>query len=255
MNVLHIAGRELKMFLISPWTYVVLAATVAILGFFFAGQVSWFAEVSQRPSGGFMGPISFNLHSDVVAPYIGLVGIILIFLMPAFTMNLIAGERRQRSMELLLTSPVSSWEIVLGKFLGAMGLYLVLILMLAYVPITMYVWGNPDNKIMLTTLLGVAMLGSCYVAVGIAASSLSENMVVSAVLGIVVLLLFWVIEIGAVVSQGGWLQSTLEMASLVRHLDNFTSGLIDTKDLVYMGSFSFFFLFVAQQRVESLRWR
>jgi len=255
MNVLHIAGRELKMFLISPWTYVVLAATVAILGFFFAGQVSWFAEVSQRPSGGFMGPISFNLHSDVVAPYIGLVGIILIFLMPAFTMNLIAGERRQRSMELLLTSPVSSWEIVLGKFLGAMGLYLVLMLMLAYVPITMYVWGNPDNKIMLTTLLGVVMLGSCYVAVGIAASSLSENMVVSAVLGIVVLLLFWVIEIGAVVSQGGWLQSTLEMASLVRHLDNFTSGLIDTKDLVYMGSFSFFFLFVAQQRVESLRWR
>ncbi len=255
MNVLHIAGRELKMFLISPWTYAVLAATVAILGFFFAGQVSWFAEVSQRPTGGFMGPVHFNLHTDVVAPYIGLIGIILIFLMPAFTMHLIAGERRHRSIELLMTSPVSSWEIVLGKFLGAMGLYGVLMLLLAYVPIVMYAWGQPDDKIMLTTLLGVFCLGACYISVGIAASSLSENMIVSAVLGIVVLLLFWVIEIGAVVTDAGWLSSTLEMASLVRHLDNFTAGLIDTRDLVYMGSFSFFFLFVAQQRLESLRWR
>ena len=254
-NILHIAGRELRMYVASPWTYVVLAAAVAILGFFFGGQVAWFAELCQRPDSGYGGPAHYNLHTDVVDPFVGVSGIILIFLIPVLTMHLIAGERRQRSMELLLTSPVSSWEIVLGKFAGAMGLYGLLLLLLGYAPVVLYRFGEPDTAILLTSLLGMVLIGACYVSVGIAASSLSENMIVSAILGIVLLLVVWVIEIGTVATSTQWIQGTLEYISLVRHLESFTTGMIDTRDLVYLASFCGFFLFVGQQRVESLRWK
>lgn len=255
INALHIAGRELRVYVSSPWTYVVLAAAVFILGFFFGGQVAWFADLCQRPPSGYMGPAHFNLHTDVVDPFVGVSGIILIFLIPVLTMHLIAGERRQRSIELLLTSPVSSWEIVLGKFLGAMGLFGILLALLGYAPVVLYAWGEPDTPVMLTSLLGLALIGACYVSVGVAASSMTENMIVSAILGIVTLLMVWVIEIGTVVTQTEWIQSTLEYISLVRHLESFTSGRIDTRDLVYLLSFSLFFLFLGQQRVEALRSR
>ena len=255
INVLHIAGRELRIYVSSPWTYVVLAAAVFLLGFFFGGQVAWFADMCQRPNTGYMGPVQYNLHTDVVDPFIGVSGIILIFLIPVLTMHLIAGERRQRSIELLLTSPVSSWEIVLGKFLGAMGLFGLLLALLWYAPAVLYTWGEPDTPVMLTSVLGLLLVGACYVAVGVAASSLTENMIVSAILGIVLLLVIWVIEIGTVMTQTEWVQNTLEYISLVRHLESFSAGMIDTRDLVYLGSFVLFFLFVGQQRVEALRSR
>ncbi len=255
MNALHIAGRELRVYVASPWTYVVLAAAVFLLGFFFGGQVAWFADMCQRPDTGYMGPVHYNLHTDVVDPFIGVSGIILIFLIPVLTMHLIAGERRQRSIELLLTSPVSSWEIVLGKFLGAMGLFGIMLALLWYAPVILYAWGEPDTPVMLTSLLGLVLVGACYVAVGVATSSLTENMIVSAILGVVLLLVVWVIEIGTVMTQTEWVQSTLEYISLVRHLESFSAGMIDTRDLVYLGSFIFFFLFVGQQRVEALRSR
>ena len=255
MNVFHIAWRELRTYLTSPWTFVVLAAAVFILGFIFAGQVAWFSDVSSRPSDGYFGPANYNLHTDVVDPFVMAVSFILIFLVPVLTMHLIAGERRQRSIELLLTSPVSSWEIVLGKFLGAMGLLGVLLLLLMYVPVVLYVYGDPDGGIMWTSLLGMVLLISCYVAVGIAASSMSENMIVAAVLGVVLLLFVWVIEIGTLVVQTGWVKSALEAMSLVRHVENFSKGVIDTRDLVYLVSFAVLFLFVGQQRIESLRWK
>jgi len=255
-NIAHIAGRELKSYLSSPWTYAVLAAAVFILGFIFAGQIAWFSEVSQRPAGGgYYGTAHYNLHTDVMDPFIMACGFILIFLVPVLTMHLIAGERRHRSIELLLTSPVSSWEVVLGKFLGAMGLMIVLLALLMYVPAVLYIFGEPDTSVMLTSLLGAVLLIACYVSVGIAASSLSENMIVSAILGITLLLLVWVIEIGTLVTSTEWIKSTLEAMSLVRHVENFTRGVIDTRDVVFMLSFCVLFLFIGQQRIESLRWR
>jgi ABC-2 type transport system permease protein len=99
------------------------------------------------------------------------------------------------------------------------------------------------------------LLLCCFVSVGLAASSLSENMMISAIVGFAILLLFWVIEIGTVVAQSGWIKETLEAMSIVGHLENFTRGMLDSRDVIYMASFSIFFLFLAQQRVESLRWK
>lgn len=255
MNILHIARRELKMYLTSPWTYIVLAAAVCLQGIFYAAQIYWFAEMCQRPADGFYGPMHFNLHSEIVTPYIDLFGVIFTMITPVLTMHLIAGERRQRSIELLLTSPISSWEIVLGKFAGALGLFGVLLVFLWYAPSFLYIWGDPDTSIMLTSGLGLVLLIACFISVGIAASSLSENLIVSAMLGVVTLLVFWVIEIGTVMTQTGWITATLEAMSLPGHMDNFTRGMLDSRDIIYMVSFCAFFLFVAQQRVESLRWR
>jgi len=144
---------------------------------------------------------------------------------------------------------------VLGKFLGALGLLGVLLLLLTYVPVVLYVYGDPDSGIMWTSLLGVVLLISCYVAVGIAASSLSENMIVAAILGVVTLLFVWVIEIGTLVIQTGWMKEALEAMSLVRHVENFSKGVIDTRDVIYLVSFAVLFLFIGQQRIESLRWK
>ena len=123
---------------------------------------------------------------------------------------------------------MSSWEIVAGKFLGAMGLFGIMLALLGDAPVVLYAWGEPDTPVMLTSLLGLALIGACYVSVGIAASSMTENMIVSAILGIVTLLMVWVIEIGTVVTQTEWIQSTIEYISLVRHLESFTSGRIDS---------------------------
>jgi len=255
VNIIHIARRELKMYLTSPWTYVVMAAAVLFQGGMYFASVWWFSDLCQRPTDGFYGPVHLNLHEYIVDPYISLFHILFTLMAPVLTMHLIAGERRQRSIELLLTSPISSWEIVLGKFLGAMGLFGVLLAFLWYVPGFLYIWGDPDTSIMLTTGLGLGLLIACLVSVGIAASSLSENLIVSAILGVTTLLMFMVIDIGTVIAQSGWLNATMEALSLPGHLTNFTRGMLDSRDIIFMVSFSVFFLFVAQQRVESLRWR
>jgi len=259
-NILTIAGREFRTYLTSPFTYVMLGAYAFLGGLFFTVIfLPWYSEVSTRPADPFSGAEQVNLTEHLVGPYHQTMFVVLLLLAPIMTMRLLAEDRKHRSIELLVTSPVSSWEIVLGKFAGVMALYAALQLALGWQPLLLVTMADPDPGPMLTTYAGVFLLGGVFLAVGLAASALTENQIVAAALSFAALLLLWII--GEAGGSGGGMGTTSawgdvwKYMSFFEHFDNFAKGVLDTRDAVYFSTFILFFLFVAQQRVEALRWR
>jgi len=169
-NVLFIAGKELRSYFVSPVAYVIVAFWLVATGFFFWRSVDITNEASLR-----------NVF--------GVVTILLLLISPALTMRLLAEESRTGTLELLLTAPVRDWSVVLGKFLGALGLYLVMMgLTLVYPVLLMMLGGNPDWGPIWSGYLGLILLGMSFLAVGLFASALTSNQMVSAVIAFVILL-------------------------------------------------------------------
>ena len=157
-------------------------------------------------------------------------------------------------MELLLTAPLTDLHIILGKFLGAMGLFASM-LALSLIHMAVIFWrGNPEPLPVLTTYLGMLLMGGCFVSLGMLISSLTSNQIVAGMATFGVFLMLWVINWIASFT-GPTTQAVLNYLSITDHLDDFTKGIIDTKHLVYYVSFIAFGLFLAHQSVESQRWR
>ncbi len=260
-NVMAIAGRELKTYLTSPFSYVMMGGYAFLGGFFYTWYVGAYSQMSTGPQDPFSGMGEMNLTEHLVGPYYTTMFLIMVFLAPLLTMRLIAEDRKQRSIELLITSPVSSWAIVLGKFLGAMGLFLLMQLAVIYQPLALFYLSEPELGPLLSTYAGVLLTGGAFLAVGLALSSLTENQIIAAAGTFCILLTLWVVEgLSQVFSGGGGgsvgdVGEFLKFISLIGHLENFTKGVLDTRDALFFLSFIAFFLFLAQQRIEALRWR
>jgi ABC-2 type transport system permease protein len=157
-------------------------------------------------------------------------------------------------MELLLTAPLTDFQIIMGKFLGAMGLFASM-LALSLIHVGIVFWrGNPEFWPVATTYLGVLLMGGCFVALGLLISSLTKNQIVAGMATFGVFLMLWVINwIGTFV--GPTTQSVLAYLSLTEHFDDFAKGVIDTKHLIYYLSFMAFGLFLTAKSVDSERWR
>jgi ABC-2 type transport system permease protein len=178
----------------------------------------------------------------------------MLFLLPAITMRTYAEEKRSGTIELLLTSPITDTEIILGKFLGAMGLYASM-LAVTLIHIGLLFWfGNPEWKPIASAYLGLLLMGGCFVSVGLLISSLTKNQIVAGVVTFAVFLMLWVINwIGVFV--GPTAQAILSHLSITDHFDDFSRGVIDTKHLVYYVSFISLGLFLTAKSVDSERWR
>jgi ABC-2 type transport system permease protein len=235
-NVLFIAGKELRSYFVSPVAYVIVAFWLVATGFFFWRSVDITNEASLR-----------NVF--------GVVTILLLLISPALTMRLLAEESRTGTLELLLTAPVRDWSVVLGKFLGALGLYLVMMgLTLVYPLLLMMLGGNPDWGPIWSGYLGLILLGMSFLAVGLFASALTSNQMVSAVIAFVILLLLFVIgQVAGGVSAG--LSDFLTKFSLSDRFDPFPRGIVDLKDVVFYLSFTAVVLFLTVQVVEGRRYR
>jgi ABC-2 type transport system permease protein len=253
-NILAIAKREVVAYFASTMGWLVLCAFLLVTGFFFAAIASSYAmQVSQAGASPYAE--SFNLSEYLVAPFFGNMSVILLMLCPALSMRLFAEDRRTRSMELLLTSPVSTFEIVVGKYLGGMGFVGALLLATVHYPAILYWLGNPDTGVILCTYLALLLQLGAFMAIGLLASAFTENQVVAAVLSFAVLLLFWVLSWADSASAGGTLGTVLSYASMMSHMEEMSKGLIHLKDIVYYVSFIAVALFATQQRVEAYRWR
>ncbi len=251
MKLYHVARRELLQYLTSPFAWVVSAAFLGINGVFFA-VIAWsFIEFSPEA---ILYEQQVSVMRDVVAPYLSTVGLLLVLFAPLLTMRVLAEEQRSASMALLLSSPISSWEIVVGKFLGLVGFWLVLFgVGMAYVPITMAVGSTVAWAPLLVGLLGVLLLAAAASAVGLAASSLSSSQMLAAVISWAVLLFLWIVGfLEEFQGPFGWIGEKLGM---MVHFDEFTRGLVRSGDVAWFLLLTFAALFVAQQRVESHRWR
>ena len=256
-NVLTIAGREFRSIFTSPIAYVVLTGFLLLGGWFFFNLVDRFnLLVSLYSSFQQMGDAAnqLNLNEFVVAPLLQNLAVILVILVPMITMRSFAEEKRTGTYELLLTSPIGTGQIVVGKFLGAAGFITIMVALTGIYGWILVAYGNPEVGVMLAGYLGLLLLALSFVAVGLFASSLTENQIIAAVTGLVMLLLLFVIAWPAD-SAGEPVASILRYVSVTEHFSEMVQGIIDTKSLIYFASMVVGWMFLTQRSVESIRWR
>ena len=253
-NVLAIARKDLKIYFLTPIGYLVITVFVGIMSWMFCAALFEFLKRSQAfmQFGG--GMAEMNVNAMVMQPVLGNMAVIFLFLVSLMTMRLLAEERKMRTLELLLTSPLHPLEIVLGKFLSVLLLFSVMLALTLIYPLILTIFGSIDIKQVLAGYLGVFLLGASFLSFGLFISALTENQITAGALTFGLFLFFWIISwlSGPSNSMEGQLLSYI---SIIDHLSNFIRGLIDTKDIVYYISFIAFGLFLTHQSLESYRWR
>lgn len=251
-NIAAIAGKELRSYFASPVAWVLMGLFAFIFGYFFTVFLEMFVRQSMQAQ--FGGGGTMNINDRVIRGLLQNASVIVLFMLPMVTMRTYSEEKRSGTIELLLTSPLTDLEIILGKFIGSVGLYAALLVVtLLHIGI-LFVYGNPEWRPIIAGYLGLLLQGASFVAVGLFISSTTKNQMVAGVATFVVLLLFWIISWFAE-STGPATSSILSYLSVTEHFDDFGKGVIDTKHVVYYLSFITFSLFLTLKSVDSERWR
>jgi ABC-2 type transport system permease protein len=250
-----ILAKELRSYFVSPVVYVVGAIFLLIFG-----VLSYLAVVNAGNQAIRLMQLQgtaaqLNLNDLVFRPTFYSAAVVLMLVLPLLTMRLFAEEKKLRTFELLLTSPIGVNEIVAGKFLGAYAIYLGLLLLTGIVPLILSVYSSFDWTPVLTGYLGLALLGALFVAIGLLASAVTENQIVAAFLSFGILLLVWLLGgLGSILGDTP-LGNAMSYLSFIEHYDRLVRGLLDTRDLLYYLSGLILTLFAAHQVVESHRWK
>ena len=251
-NILAIAQRELNAYFASPIAYVLIGFFALLFGWFFYVPLAYFEQQSMQMG---MNPTqALNINQMLVGPTLMNTTVIMLFLFPLITMRTYSEEKRSGTIELLLTSPITDVQIILGKFLGAMLLYAAMLaITLIHIGI-LFIYGEPEWKPIATGYLGLLLMGGSFLSLGLFISSLTKNQIVAGISTFAVFLMLWVINwIGTFV--GPTMQAILTTLSLTDHFDDFAKGVIDTKHVIYYLSFMAFGLFLTAKSVDSERWR
>jgi len=255
-NILAIAAKDIRAQFVSPIAYVVLTGFLLLGGWFFFNLLARFNFLLNLYTS-FRNPEAMerlNLNEFVIAPLLHNLSVILVILVPVITMRSFAEEKRSGTYELLMTSPLTVTEIVVGKFLGAFAFVFIMLLLTGIYPLILVLYGNPEPGVILSGYLGLLLLATAFVSVGLLTSSFTENQIIAAVSCLVGLLLLYVISWPAD-TAGETLGALLKYVSLTEHFGEMVKGVIDTRDLMYFGSVIVLALFLTQRSVESLRWR
>jgi ABC-2 type transport system permease protein len=254
-NVIAIAQKEFKSYFSSPIAYIVLGLWALLYGYFFIAILSFFVRQSmQMNQFGMQGPQAMNVNQQLIRPLLQNVTILILFLMPMVTMRTYSEEKRSGTIELLLTAPVTDFQIIMGKFLGALALYVIMLAVTSIHVGFLFIYGSPEWKPIVTAYLGLLLLGSCFLSLGLLISSLTSNQIVAGMVTFAVFLLLWVIT--WVGSFGGpTFDKLTTYLSIIDHWDDFGKGVIDTTHVIYYLSFITFGLFLTAKSVDSERWR
>jgi ABC-2 type transport system permease protein len=252
-NILAIAHKEIRSYFASPIAYVVIGLFALLSGYFYVLMLDWFVQTSMRAamSG---SPAGLSLNQQFIRPVLMNTLVVLLFVLPMITMRTYAEEKRAGTMELLLTSPLTDLQIILGKFFGAMTLYAAMLAVTAVQFAVLFAFGTPEWKPVVTAYIGLLLMGGCFVSVGMLISSLTRNQIVAGMLTFGVFLLLWIIDwIGNF--SGPRVEALVNYLSITQHFDDFAKGILDTKHFVYYLSFITFGLFLTSKSVDSERWR
>ena len=253
-NIIAIAQKELKSYFASPIAYITIGFFALLYGYFFIAILSFFVRQSMQMGQFGGGPQSLNINQVLIRQLFQNVTILILFIMPMVTMRTYSEEKRSGTIELLLTSPVTDVQIILGKFLGALALWAVMLAVSMIHIGLLFVYGNPEWKPIATTYLGQLLLGGCFISVGLFISSLTKNQIVAGMVTFAVFLFLWVITwIGSF--AGPTADKLTQYLSIIDHYDDFGKGVIDTTHLIYYISFITFGLFLTAKSVDSERWR
>ena len=251
-NVLAIAEKELRSYFASPIAYIIIGLFALVFGWFFFVSITFFMQASMQM--GMPGAGQINVNTMAIRPLLQNVSVVALFVLPLITMRTYAEEKRSGTIELLLTSPLTDTQIVLGKFLGAVALF-ALMLAVTWIHIgILFIYGNPEWKPILTGYLGLLLMGASFLSIGLLISSLTRNQIVAGMSTFAVLLLLWTLNWMSE-SAGPTMQKVLSALSITDHFDDFSKGVIAMSHLVYYLSFISFGLFLTTKSVDSERWR
>ena len=256
-NVMAIAEKEWRHYFGSPIAYVALFVWTLLFGIFFYFSFAYFLEQSMRAMGmEYGGGMKMSLNDYLIGPVLRNMAVVALFISPMLTMRLFAEEKRQGTIELLATAPITDAEVVLGKFLAAVGLYALMILsgLVNVALIWIYATNPPEWKPILTGALALLLLGSCFIALGLFVSTLTKNQIVAGILAFCLFLGLWTLG-WADDPMAGPVMRTVAYLGVTTHMDEMAKGVLELKDVVFYLSLIAFGLFLTHQSVESQRWR
>jgi ABC-2 type transport system permease protein len=252
-NAWIICRKEMGSYFTSPVAYLLLTMFALIFGFFFWNALGFFVfEGMEMQMRGQQFPM--NLNEQIIRPLLSNVSVIGLFFIPMITMRLFAEEKRTGTIELLATSPVRDLEIILGKWLAAVGLYCCLLLFTALNFAFLFRFGNPDWKQLAAGYLGLLLQAGALLAIGTFISTLTKNQIIAGAATFGVCLLLWVLEWVSAYETTAW-SRVLSYMSIITHFESFARGTFDSKDVVFYITVIFLGLFFTARSLESLRWR
>lgn len=278
-NLLAIAGREIRSYFTSPLAYVIVGVFLALSGYIFWVSLVRYSDLCLRFGNNPYVLNQLNVNDMVIRPLFGSIGVIFLLMMPAISMRLLSEERKTGTAELLFTCPITTTQVVVGKFLGAAFLLVVMMGVTLTYPLIIMTKAQPDLKPTAVGYLGVLLMGLSILAVGVLISAMTENQIVAAVGAFGVNLLLWAIAWAADAARsvtlaslmnrltlGLWeklklgiggptLGDLLSRLSVTEHFQDFRKGLLDTEHLIFYASAVFLALFLTQRVVESRTWR
>ncbi|MGB5365898.1 MAG: ABC transporter permease subunit [Polyangiales bacterium] len=233
-SVLTIAGRQFRSYFNGPVAYIVICIILLTLGFFFWKTFFLFGRASAREMFRWLG-------------------LILVFSLPALTMGLLAEEKRTGTIELLITMPVTEAQVILGKFLGVLGLYAVLLALTISYPLSVSTLGDLDWGPVWSGYLGLLLQGSAVLAIGLMASSWTSNQLIALFVALTLSVFFWVLDkfLALLPTSAA---STLQWLSFDYHFQSMARGVIDLRDVLFFASVVVFALAVAFRALEARRW-
>jgi len=258
-NISAIVSKEWRHYFGSPIAWVALFVWTMLFGVFFYFSFQFFLEQSMRIAQQGMeygGGMKISLNEYLIRPLFHNMAVVALFLAPMLTMRLFAEEKRQGTIELLATSPITDWQVVIGKFLAASGIYLLMILagLVNVAGIWIYSTSAPEWKPVVTGALGLLLLGSCFLAMGTFISTLTKNQIVAGILTFCLCLGMWTLGWADDPTAGPFMKAVAYLG-VTTHLEDLVKGVVDLKDVVFYLSVISFGLFLAHQSVESQRWR
>jgi gliding motility-associated transport system permease protein len=254
-NILAIAGKELRGYFHSPIAYLVMTVWSLLCGYIFFVYTGAYAAAGLRQQMSGMSQPLPTINDFVIRSMLqGFLMVVLLFLLPLVTMRLYSEEKKSGTIELLLTSPLTDWEIILGKYLGALGLYGALAGLTFIYFGSLFIFGNPDAKPLIANALGLLLYGGALLALGMWISTFTKNQIIAGVVAMVLFIILYVLNWPSEITSNMGTQ-VLSYISFGTHLDNFAKGVIDLTDVVYFVSAIALGLFLTARSVDALKGR
>lgn len=248
-----IAAKELKSFFKSPLAYVLAGLFSLVTGWIFFNLLYGFVEnIQALPKGAQNGELQFVNH--VVIKLFGNLNFLLLMISPIITMKLFAEEKRDQSIDLYFSSPVSDWQLVAGKFLAALGMGAFILSTTLVFPVILWMVGVEDGSFAWAGYAGLFMNLACYLAVGVFASSITRSQVIAALVAFVTVMGFWLISWMLQLSSNYFLVEILKQLTMVSHFENLVKGMAGLHNIVYYFSFAGFWLYLTKKSVEARTW-
>lgn len=233
-NVISIFRKELRSYFNSPIAYIVITVFLLISGWFFSTNL-------------------FLINQATLRAAFGIIPLIFIFFVPAITMRLISEEKKSGTIELLVTMPIKDHEIVLGKFFAALVLLAIALIFTFFYGFTVAILGNADEGPIIGGYIGLLLMGGAYLALGLFASSLTENQIVAFIIAFLIIFVLFMFD-KVLFFVPSWLATILEYLSIDYHFNNIARGVIDTRDLIYYLSMIVLGLTLASHMIERRKW-